>query len=128
MQVNALAGSQSSSLTSSPIQISSDDFMTLLIAQLQNQDPLSPMESQEFIAQLAQLETVSKLGDISDYMKLSGDFSSPLSTLGHTVHWRDSSGQPYQGTVTAIVKDSAGYYRLVVNDQQLQLGQIERIE
>ncbi|AZU04910.1 flagellar hook assembly protein [Glycocaulis alkaliphilus] len=37
-----------------------DTFLTLLTSQLQNQDPLSPMESQEFVSQLVQFSSVEQ--------------------------------------------------------------------
>jgi flagellar basal-body rod modification protein FlgD len=42
-------------------QITRDDFMKLLIAQLQNQDPLSPMDNQEFAVQLATFNSLEQL-------------------------------------------------------------------
>lgn len=36
-----------------------DDFLTLLVTQLRNQDPLSPLDNEAFVAQLAQFSTVS---------------------------------------------------------------------
>ncbi len=43
-----------------------DSFLRLLIAQLQHQDPLSPMESSEFTAQLAQFSSLEQLFTIND--------------------------------------------------------------
>ncbi|MEA2031780.1 MAG: flagellar hook capping FlgD N-terminal domain-containing protein [candidate division Zixibacteria bacterium] len=43
-----------------------DQFLQLLVTQLQNQDPLSPMEDKDFIAQLAQFSSVEQLSNISD--------------------------------------------------------------
>lgn len=42
-----------------------DDFLQLLVTQLQNQDPLNPMDDKEFIAQLAQFSSLEYLGNIS---------------------------------------------------------------
>ena len=36
-------------------------FMTLLVAQLKNQDPLAPQEGAEFVAQLAQFNSLDQL-------------------------------------------------------------------
>ena len=46
----------------------SDLFMTLLVAQIRNQDPLSPMESKDFINQFAsmtQVETMQTLSSLT---------------------------------------------------------------
>lgn len=41
------------------------DFLQLLVAQLNNQDPLNPQDSTEFMSQLAQLETVQGIQDLN---------------------------------------------------------------
>jgi len=41
-----------------------EEFLKLLVAQLQNQDPLNPMEGQEFASQLAQFSSVEQLSSI----------------------------------------------------------------
>ena len=38
-----------------------DDFLRLLVAQLSAQDPLNPMDSREFTAQLAQFSTLEQM-------------------------------------------------------------------
>ena len=51
-----------------------DDFLQLLVTQLQNQDPLSPMDSTGFTAQLAQFSSLEELQNINE--TLSGVGSS----------------------------------------------------
>lgn len=45
-------------------QLGSDDFMTLMLAQLKSQDPLKPTDNTAFIAQMAQLTSVSGINDM----------------------------------------------------------------
>ena len=46
----------------------SDQFLTLMLAQLRNQDPMKPLEPTEFIGQLAQFTTVSGIREMQDSM------------------------------------------------------------
>ena len=62
-----------------------EDFMMLLVAQLQNQDPLSPDDPTEFTAQLAQFSSLEQLYNLNDSMEslaASNAESDRLATLG----------------------------------------------
>ncbi len=43
-----------------------EEFMSLLVAQLKNQDPLNPMENSEFTSQIAQINTVSGIDKLNN--------------------------------------------------------------
>lgn len=47
-------------------ELSQDDFINLMITQLRNQDPFEPLQSGEFIGQLAQFGTVSGISELKD--------------------------------------------------------------
>ena len=49
-----------------PEQLGQSDFLQLLVAKLENQDPLSPSEDTEFIAQLAQFSSLEQLVSAND--------------------------------------------------------------
>jgi len=51
-----------------------DDFLQLLVTKMQNQDPLSPMEDEAFIAQLAQFSTLEQMNNISDGIATSNQW------------------------------------------------------
>jgi flagellar basal-body rod modification protein FlgD len=56
-----------------------DDFLNLLITQLQNQDPLSPMDSTEFSAQLAQFSSLEQLSNVNDNLETMQLFQASLN-------------------------------------------------
>ena len=50
-----------------------EEFLTLMTAQLQNQDPMEPMDNGDFIAQMAQFSTVTGITDMANSMKAMAD-------------------------------------------------------
>ncbi|MDE3020315.1 MAG: flagellar hook assembly protein FlgD [Pseudomonadota bacterium] len=69
------SSSASSLLTGSSAQQIQNQFITLLVSQLQNQDPLNPMDNSQITAQLAQISTVSGI------QSLNSSVSSLISTM-----------------------------------------------
>ncbi|WP_252105775.1 MULTISPECIES: flagellar hook assembly protein FlgD [unclassified Halomonas] len=64
--INGANGSGRPNLSASQSQEMRDSFMTLLITQLQNQDPMNPMDNSEMTSQLAQINTVSGIEQLND--------------------------------------------------------------
>jgi flagellar basal-body rod modification protein FlgD len=58
-----------------------DDFLTLLVAQLQHQDPLNPSESTEFTAQLAQFSSLEQLQNIDATLNGFEVYQSTLNNI-----------------------------------------------
>ncbi|MBT8445507.1 MAG: flagellar hook assembly protein FlgD [Gammaproteobacteria bacterium] len=56
-------------------ELGQDEFFELMITQLKNQDPMNPMESGDFLAQIAQFSTVNGINQLNE------SFSSLASTL-----------------------------------------------
>ena len=81
-----------------------DDFLKLLIVQMQNQDPTDPMDNTEFIAQMAEFSTLEQMTNMnSNFDKLSSVLTSnsALGTIGKTVQI-DLGEATTQGVVQGI--------------------------
>ena len=90
--------------SSAPIKIlGKDDFLNLLVTQLQHQDPLNPAESTEFTAQLAQFSSLEQLNNINDNLKNMELFqasvtnSQAVSYIGREITSRGNSVQLESG-------------------------------
>jgi flagellar basal-body rod modification protein FlgD len=81
---NSGTGSGSTSLSSasaSATQVSEQQFFQLLVAQLQNQDPLNPMDGTQFVSQLAQFSELEQMIGVNQgVQQLVTDASSSSST------------------------------------------------
>jgi len=60
-----LAAMNPQAATTSSAQAAQNQFMTLLVTQMQNQDPLNPMDNSQMTSQLAQLSTVSGIDTVN---------------------------------------------------------------
>jgi flagellar basal-body rod modification protein FlgD len=68
--ISGLASSVTSSTTTTKKSgaLGQDEFMTMLLAQLKNQDPLNPMDGKDFAAQLAQFSSLQQLSNLNTTM------------------------------------------------------------
>ena len=121
--MSAISGATSASFNQ-------DQFLQLLVAQLQNQDPSNPVESKEFIAQLAtfsQLEGIQSLNaTFSESLKLQ-QLTQGTSLIGKTVDYNlPGGGASLTGRVDSVsVQD--GKYSLVIGTAKIGLNQVTTI-
>lgn len=105
MALDAIGGAASSG-TEVPrsAALSQEDFMRILLAQLQFQDPLKPMDNQEFVAQLAQfsgLEINRQQSEKIDQLLAIQSADQSVGIIGKTVELQTSS-LAQSGTVKAV--------------------------
>ena len=95
-------------------------FLTLLTTQLQNQDPLSPMDTNQFTQQLVSFSQVEQQIDTNNYLQQI----IQLQTAGQTLSAMPMVGQTieYNGSSTALQNGEASYvYTLPSNATQTSL-------
>jgi flagellar basal-body rod modification protein FlgD len=105
----------SATAASAATQIGIQDFLKILVAQFGNQDPLKPMDNQEFVTQLAQFTSLQQTQEMND--KLGSMLTAQASMqsvglLGRTVDVTTETGAT-SGTVTAL-SFTSGAPRLTV--------------
>src|SRR3546814_6238531 len=84
-------------------QLGTDAFLTLLVAQLKYQNPMSPSDGTQFLAQTAQFTMVEKLTEMTELTQslLSDNQAlAAASMLGRTVSWADADGNFQSGVVS----------------------------
>jgi flagellar basal-body rod modification protein FlgD len=117
--------SSNSSPTSSDVPSASldyDDFLQLLIAEMQNQDPTDPMDTSEYVAQFAAFSTVEQAIQTNaklDAMLTSSAIAQADSIIGHTVTSGDGT---VTGEVVSLKITSDGPLATLADGQQLLLG------
>ncbi|WP_379151336.1 flagellar hook assembly protein FlgD [Paenibacillus sp. sgz5001063] len=109
----------SSKKTTGESTLGKDQFLKILITQLQNQDPMQPMEDKEFIAQMAQFSSVEQLMNISTQMTAMNQSLGAVSGLiGKEITWTDkTTEQAKSGNVESIVVSGGVQYAVVGKDR-----------
>jgi flagellar basal-body rod modification protein FlgD len=126
--VTAASTKAKASLDGTPNGLGKDDFMKLLLAQMGNQDPLKPMEDKEFIAQLAQFNSLEQMQQLNKGMEklAAAHVATQASTLlGQQVMARGANGI-VTGEVRAV-SISGGNPTLRVGTEEIALTDILQI-
>jgi flagellar basal-body rod modification protein FlgD len=123
--ISPVASSSSSSSSASvlPTQtLNQQDFLNLLVTELQNQDPMNPMSDTDFIAQMAQFSTLQQ--SQQTYQSIQGMQATNL--IGSTVNVATTDGVSATGTVSGVLMDS-GTPEVLVNGAPYTLSEVQSV-
>lgn len=105
-------------------QLGKDSFMALLVAQLQNQDPLEPTANDQFVAQLAQFSSLEQMQGVNENLvalallqqgnALIGQLTSASSLIGQQVNYTNpTDGSVATGVVESVkIEDDVAMLRI----------------
>ena len=108
---------------------SQDRFLKLLVAQLNNQDPMNPMDNAQMTSQMAQINTVTGIQQVNDTLKnMATQFNSMQvlqgsSLVGRSVMIESSTMSNTAGVATGTF-DLAGHADMVKVDILSPAGQL----
>jgi flagellar basal-body rod modification protein FlgD len=106
--INGLTGSPVTGDGGLPNGLGRQEFLQLLVTQLQNQDPLNPIQDREFIAQMAQLSTLEATNNLAaqvQQMVAGQQQLGALQLVGRKVEYLQEDGSTAQGMVNAVRLD-----------------------
>jgi flagellar basal-body rod modification protein FlgD len=104
-----------------------NDFLKLMMDQLQNQDPLNPSDPTQYMSELASfssLEQETQIATSTASASTQQASSSALGLLGHTVSYQDSDGVTQSGTVSKVDFNSSGPTLTIGATAGISLGSI----
>jgi flagellar basal-body rod modification protein FlgD len=82
-----------------------NDFLKLMIAQLQAQNPLEPANGNEYVTELAQFTQLEQTTNLAS----ASELSSAVQLIGHTVSYTDpSTGAATTGKVESVQSTTSG--------------------
>lgn len=96
-----------------------DDFLQLLVKQMQYQDPLDPQDNSAYVAQLAQFSSLEQMTNLNTAMAAS----QANSLVGKGIVWTDAKNDTYTGVVSSI-KYTNGTAKLMVGNTEVDLSKV----
>ena len=123
-------GSSTASTTSSTTSSNStatptlgyNDFLQLLLAQMQNQDPLNPTDSTEYVSQLASFSNVEQginMNSKLDQLLVDSNISQASTMVGLTITSADGATT---GVVKSVRIDSSGATAVLADGSKVPVG------
>jgi flagellar basal-body rod modification protein FlgD len=116
--------------SSKKMALNPDDFIKMMITQLQNQDPMEPAKNDQLLAQMSQigqLESSTQLQDSLKGLVLQNQIGSAATLIGKTVQGMDTNNNTIAGIVSSVRVQDDGVSLELDNGQSLQLARVTNI-
>ena len=133
MTVNSTTPTTQTASTTAPKNASADamlgkdDFLKLLVSQLQHQDPMNPVDDKDFMGQMAQFTSVEQLTNMAtaiDRMSTASQSTQSIALIGKTVSWKKADDTTGEGVATSVAFGGDGAITINVGDNQIAPNEI----
>jgi flagellar basal-body rod modification protein FlgD len=121
--------SQSATYTDPLSSVSLNDFLKMLVTELQNQDPLSPMDDAQILQQVSQIKAIEsnqRLSDTLTSMQTQDNLMAASTMLQKTVTGLTDSGKMVSGQVDKVTVESTGV-KVCVGSDTISLKNITEV-
>lgn len=113
------SNAKSTSAVNSSTNLWKDEFLKILMTQVQNQDPLNPVDDKEFISQMATFSSLEQMMNMNTtmtkFVENQDPFTMYVNWIGKNVTFSDSDGKDQTSPVNSV-KHSNGNYVLVLEN------------
>jgi len=110
-------------------QLGKDDFLKLLVAQLQNQDPTNPTDSSTWMAQLAQYSSLEQMTNVAGsvgQLVTASSLTQSVDLLGHELTFTRADGSTGTGVADSLSIQN-GQPTLDVGGESVTLGAVTAV-
>ncbi len=115
-------------VSSSNNELGKDDFLKLLITQMQYQDPLNPMDNTEMVAQLAQFSALEQMQNVATSTSYNQAVNMIGKSITATVYNEVTKQYDYVDGVAQSVNIKNGEVYLKVDDVDVPIGSVATVE
>jgi flagellar basal-body rod modification protein FlgD len=126
----ATTSSGGNKIQSKKFDLKAEDFINMMITQLQNQDPMEPAKNEQLLAQMSQigqLQSATQLQTSLSGMVLQNQIGSAGNLIGKTIQGLDDNNESVKGVVNSVRVEKDKVYLELDNGKRLGMDRVTNI-
>ena len=128
--IGSTAAGSNAALQNSKYNLKTEDFINMMVTQLQNQDPTKPADNAQLLSQMSQIGQLQANNTLTDSIKglvLQNQIGSAGNLIGKTVQGVDDAQNTVKGIVNSVKVQSDGVVLELDNGKHLPIGSVTDI-
>lgn len=117
-------------LKSKNLELKAEDFVKMMITQLQNQDPMEPAKNEELLAQMSQIGQLQSSTMMQESLKglvMQSQIGSAGNLIGKTVQGLDHKNEQVKGIVNSVRVENDKLFLELDNGKRLSMDRVTTI-
>lgn len=127
---SATNSSGGNTVKSTKFDLKAEDFIKMMVTQLQNQDPMEPAKNEQLLAQMSQigqLQTSTLMQQSLASMTLQNQIGSAGNLIGKSIEGLDDENKSVNGIVNSVRVESDKIYLELDNGKRLAMDRVTTI-
>jgi flagellar basal-body rod modification protein FlgD len=128
---NNFSSTPPNTVKSDKFALKAEDFIKMMVTQLQNQDPMEPAKNEELLAQMSQIGQLQSATDLQSSLKsmvMQNNIASAGNLIGKKIQGLDADGDPVEGLVNSVrVEKDKGVFLELDNGKTLPIDFVTNI-